>query len=40
MTVGSHDLLIGATALALGLSVLTLDRRSFAKIPDLDVLGP
>jgi predicted nucleic acid-binding protein len=29
--------MIGATALTLGLSILTLDRRSFAKIPDLDV---
>jgi tRNA(fMet)-specific endonuclease VapC len=37
VTVGSHDLLIGATALALGLAILTLDRRGFAKIPDLEV---
>ena len=37
VTVGAHDLLIGATALARGLSVITSDRRSFPKIPDLDV---
>ncbi len=37
-TVGSHDLLIGATAIALGYRVLTRDRRSFGKIPGLEVL--
>jgi predicted nucleic acid-binding protein len=37
VTLGAHDLMIGATALTLGLLILTLDRRSFAKIPDLDV---
>jgi predicted nucleic acid-binding protein len=37
VTVGAHDLLIGATALANGLSVVTRDRRSFPKIPDLDI---
>lgn len=35
--VGAHDLLIGATALAFGSSILTRDRRSFHKIPDLVV---
>lgn len=36
--VGSHDLVIGATAIALGYRVATRDRRSFGKIPGLDVL--
>jgi tRNA(fMet)-specific endonuclease VapC len=36
-SVGSHDLLIGATAIALGYRVTTRDRRSFAKIPGLKV---
>jgi tRNA(fMet)-specific endonuclease VapC len=37
-TVGAHDLLIGATAMAAGYRVATCDRRSFQKIPDLEVL--
>jgi tRNA(fMet)-specific endonuclease VapC len=37
-SVGSHDLLIGATAIALGYRVATRDRRSFGRIPGLDVL--
>ena len=36
--VGTHDLLIGATALAIGYDVATHDRRSFPKIPGLKVL--
>jgi len=36
-SVGSHDLLIGATAIALGYRVATRDRRSFGKIPGLEV---
>jgi predicted nucleic acid-binding protein len=36
-TVGTHDLMIGATALARGFSVLTRDRRSFPRIPDLEL---
>jgi tRNA(fMet)-specific endonuclease VapC len=36
--VGSHDLLIGATAIALGYRVATRDRRSFGKIPGLEVV--
>jgi tRNA(fMet)-specific endonuclease VapC len=36
--VGSHDLLIGATAITLGYRVATRDRRSFAKIPGLEVI--
>ena len=36
--VGSHDLLVGATAIALGYRVATRDRRSFGKIPGLDVV--
>jgi tRNA(fMet)-specific endonuclease VapC len=38
IAVGSHDLLIGATAVALGYRVATRDRRSFGKIPGLEVL--
>ena len=37
-TVGAHDLLIAATAIAAGYQVLTRDRRSFGKIPGLEVL--
>ena len=36
--VGSHDLLIGAMAISLGYRVATRDRRSFAKIPGLEVV--
>ena len=35
--VGSHDLIIGATALAYGYSVLTENLRDFRRIPDLVV---
>jgi tRNA(fMet)-specific endonuclease VapC len=37
-SVGPHDLLIGATAIAAGYRVATLDRRSFGKIPGLEVV--
>ena len=37
-SVGAHDLVIGATALTLGYRVATRDRRSFAKIPGLEVI--
>ena len=37
ITVGTHDLMIGATAVARGFSVLTRDRRSFPRIPGLEV---
>ncbi len=37
-SVGSHDLLIGATAIALGYRVVTRDRRSFGKIPGLEII--
>ncbi len=36
--VGSHDLLIGATALATGGRVATRDLRSFPRIPGLDTV--
>ena len=36
--IGSHDLLIAATALSLGYDVATRDERSFPKIPGLTVL--
>ena len=35
--VGSHDLLIAATAIAAGYRVATRDRRSFDRIPGLEV---
>ena len=38
VSVGAHDLLIGATAVSGGFSVATRDRRGFSKIPDLDVV--
>lgn len=37
-TVGAHDLLIGATALAVGYDVATRDERSFPRIPGVNVL--
>ncbi len=37
ITVGTHDLMIGATALARGLSVVTRDQRSFPRIPGLEI---
>jgi predicted nucleic acid-binding protein len=36
--VGAHDLLIGATAIAAGYRVATRDRRSFGRIPGLEVV--
>ena len=36
--IGAHGLIIAATALAKGYSVLTKDRRSFSKVPELDVM--
>ena len=38
ITVGAHDLIIAATALANGGTVATRDERSFPKIPGLPVL--
>jgi tRNA(fMet)-specific endonuclease VapC len=37
-TVGAHDLLIGATAIALRYRVASRDRRSFPRIPDLELV--
>ena len=37
INIGAHDLLIGATALAIGYDVATCDKRSFPKIPGLKV---
>lgn len=39
VSIGAHDLLIGATALAIGYDVATHDKRSFPKIPGLNVLA-
>ena len=38
VSVGAHDLLIGATAIAAGYRVATRDRRSFGRIPGLEVV--
>ena len=38
ISIGAHDLLIGATALATGGRVATRDLRSFSRIPGLDVV--
>ncbi len=38
VSIGAHDLLIGASAIALGYDVATHDRRSFPKIPGLKVV--
>jgi len=37
VTIGSHDLMIGAACISLGFSVVTLDFRDFKKIPGLKV---
>ena len=37
-SVGAHDLLIAATAIARGMDVVTRDERSFPRIPGLSVL--
>lgn len=37
-SVGAHDLLIAATAISLGYRVATRDRRSFGRIPGLEVV--
>ncbi|MSQ22285.1 MAG: type II toxin-antitoxin system VapC family toxin [Dehalococcoidia bacterium] len=39
-TVGAHDLLIAATALAFGYNVLTDNLRDFQKVPGLQVRQP
>ena len=37
-SIGAHDLLIGATAIAAGYRVATRDRRSFGRIPGLQLI--
>ena len=37
ITVGTHDLMIGATALTRGFSIITRDQRSFSRIPGLEI---
>jgi len=37
VTIGSHDLMIGAACISLGFSVVTLDFRDFKMIPGLKV---
>ncbi len=38
-SVGAHDLLIAATAIAVGYRVATRDQRSFPRIPGLSTVG-
>jgi len=38
VTVGAHDLLIAATAIARGLDLATRDERSFPRIPGLSLI--
>lgn len=40
VTIGSHDLQIGATALGAGCRVVTRERRGFGRIPGLEVTVP
>lgn len=35
--VGAHDLMIAATALAIGYGVITTDKRSFPRVPGIEV---
>lgn len=37
INLGAHDLLIGCTALELGFILLTVDKKDFSRIPDLQV---
>ena len=37
VSIGAYDLMIGATAIANGLQLITRDKRSFPKIPGLQV---
>ena len=39
-TIGAHDLLLAATALAGGLGVVTLNEREFSRVPGLTVHNP
>ena len=39
LTVGAHDLMIGATAIAAGCKVLTMNEKDFRRISGLDVLS-
>ena len=38
ISIGAYDLLIAATALANGLALVTRDKRSFPKVPGLQVM--
>jgi tRNA(fMet)-specific endonuclease VapC len=38
--IGAHDLMIGSTALALGFSLITSNKRDFEKIPGLKLGTP
>lgn len=38
ITIGAHDLMIGATAISCGYPVLTINAKDFKRIPGLEVL--
>jgi tRNA(fMet)-specific endonuclease VapC len=38
VSIGAHDLIIGATAIARGLDVVTRDERSFPRVPGLSLI--
>ena len=40
MIIGAHDLWIGATAIAAGLGVATVDVDDYRRLPGLRVIGP
>ena len=39
VTIGIHNLMIGATAIASGCKILTMNEKDFKRIPGLDVLS-
>jgi predicted nucleic acid-binding protein len=39
ITLGNHDMIIGATAIASGYPVLTMNEKDFKRIPGLEVLS-
>lgn len=39
LAIGAHDMIIAAIALANGLALVTRDKRSFPKVPGLEILS-
>ena len=39
ITLGTHDMIIGATAIANGYPVLTINEKDFKRIPGVEVLS-